>query len=82
MICFLRENFSLWNSDVNDPITVARHICVRAAYLANDLGEGSSLVLGDDHGRDQQGPFGPLWRLLAQTQDVLKHSGGDNTVKL
>lgn len=47
-----------------------------SAYLANDLGERSSLVLGDDHGWDQQGPFGPAWKLFAQTQDVLKHRGG------
>lgn len=46
------------------------------AHLANHLGEGSSLVLGHNHRWDQQGPLGPVWKLLGQTQDVLKHRGG------
>lgn len=64
------------------PFSIGHHISVRGAYLANDLGEGSSLVLGDDHRRDQQGPLGPARELLAQTQDVLKHRGGATLVKL
>lgn len=66
----------MWITNANDSILVARPIPVRGAYLANDLGEGSSLVLGDDHRRNQQGPFGPVWKLLAQAQEVLKHRGG------
>lgn len=53
------------------------------SYLADDLREGSPLVLGDDHGRDQQGPLGPAGELLVQAQDVLKRRGGGATaVKL
>lgn len=73
---FSPKHLPSWDSNVNDSIAVAHHIPLRGAYLANDLGEGSSLVLGDNHRRDQQGPLGPVWKLLSQTQDVLKHRGG------
>lgn len=64
------------NSSVNDSAAVGSHSSAYGAHLANHLGEGSSLVLGHNHRWDQQGPLGPVWKLLGQTQDVLKHRGG------
>lgn len=64
------------NSSVNDSGAVGHHSSMYGAHLANHLGEGSSLVLGHNHRWDQQGPLGPVWKLLGQTQDVLKHRRG------
>ena len=46
------------------------------SYLANDPGERSSLVLSDDHRRDQQGSLRSEWQCLANAQDILTHKEG------